>query len=144
MSEIEVLEGKLQKIRNIIADRIKYANDSMLPGKIEAVVETFGEFSDWGGGEYHFFEKNLGIKSSPNLLEVDLGYNTKTVFSGKLLHNGVADIYLYVPGGWEKRIEEIYNKVPEAKKERELKEKIETLQNNINKLTKEWELEESL
>lgn len=140
MSSIEELETKLSNIRKIIQERKEQANNSKLPGKIHKVATIYGTYSDYGGGQYHFSEKGLSItysSYSQKYLRVNLGYDTKDVFAGELYPNGVGDISLYIPGEWEKRIEELYNKFPNVENNRE----IERFQNEINNLTEKWQLE---
>lgn len=140
MSNIEELEKEIQKIKETIEDRKKKANSLKLPEKVKRIAEVLGEHSDWGGGQYHYSEKGLSSTytyHNQKYVVVDLGYDTTAVFRAELLQNGVGNIYLYIPGEWEKRIDELYTKIPEKRKEHELSR----LQNQINDLKEEWQLE---
>jgi hypothetical protein len=140
MSTIEELKTQLTKIRNQITNRKNEANELKLPGKISKVAETHGKYTYWGGGKDHFSEKGLSITVESNYIRVNLGYDTKDVFNAKLLQNDVGEIHLYVPGEWEKRIEELYNEIPEMQRKRE----ISILEKEIHKLKKKWGLGETL
>ena len=140
MANKEELNAELKEVREKIQEIKKKANSSKLPGKIQKVAENYGKFSDWGGGQYHFSEKGLSItysSLSQKYLRVGLGYGSKDVFAGKLLENGVGDIHLYIPGEWEKRINELYNEIPKITNNREIRH----LQNKIYDLKKKWEME---
>lgn len=138
MSTIEELETQLKKINNQIVNRKNEANELKLPGKISKVAEMHGKYDNWGGKRILFSEKGLSITVESNYIIVNLGYDTKDVFNAKLLQNDTGEIHLYIPGKWEKRIEELYNEIPEKKRKR----KVFILQDKIRQLKKKWKLGE--
>ncbi|HUW89594.1 MAG TPA: hypothetical protein VMV43_03670 [Candidatus Nanopelagicaceae bacterium] len=140
MSTTEELKSELSKVNEIISERINKANDLKLPGKIRDVAMTFGENQDWGSGRYFYSEKNLSLSFESSYMKVDLGHGTEKVFEANLHENDVGDIHLYIPGDWEKRIEELYSKIPELQQ----KEKNSRLQNELNELKKKWNIKEPI
>jgi len=136
MSTTEELKSELSKVNEIISERINKANDLKLPGKIRDVAMTFGENQDWGSGRYFYSEKNLSLSFESSYIKVDLGHGTENVFEANLHQNGVGEIHLYLPGDWEKRIEEMYSKIPELQQER----KVYRLQYELDQLKKKWKL----
>ena len=138
MSTIEVLKNQLTKIQDQIANRKNEANELKLPGKINKIAKTHGKYDNWGGGRIYFSEKRLSIMVESDYIKVNLGYETEDVFKAKLLQNDVGEIHLYIPGEWEKRVEELYNQIPEIQRKRE----ISFLQKTIDNLKKEWKLGE--
>ena len=139
MSTTEELKSELSKVNKSISDRINKANDLKLPGKISEVAVHYGKNDDWGGNRYFFSEKNLSLSFESSYIKVDLGHGTENVFEAHLQQNDVGEIHLYIPGDWEKRIEELYSKIPELQQ----KEKVSRLQNEVDKLKKKWKLGES-
>ena len=138
MTTIEELKTQIKKINDQIANRKNEANEFKLTGKINKVAEMHGKYDDWGGGRIYFSEKGLSITVESNHIKVDLGYETKDVFNANLLQNDVGEIHLYIPGEWEKRIEELYSEIPEIQRKKE----VFFLQNQIDKLKKKWKLGE--
>lgn len=136
MSTIEELKTQIKKIKTQISNRKNEANELKLSGKISEVARIHGNSNDWGEGRYVFSEKGLSIVFESNYVRVNLGYETEDVFNANLLNNDVGEIYLYIPGEWEKRIEELYSQIPEIKQKWE----ISNLQCEINRLKKEWKL----
>ncbi len=138
MSTIEELKTQLKKTQAQITNRRNEANELKLPGKINKVAEMHGKYNDWGGGRICFSEKGLSITVESSYIRVNLGYGTKDVFNANLLQNDVGEIHLYLPGEWEKRIEELYNEIPEKQRKR----KVFILQDKIRQLKKKWKLGE--
>ena len=118
MSTIE-LETQLKKIENQIVNRKNAANELKLPGKISEVAKNYGKIADFNGSHHFFTEKGLSIS-----------------FESSLQRNDVGEIHLYIPGDWEKRIEELYLEIPE----RQRKKEISLLLNEIDLLKKKWEI----
>lgn len=138
MSTIEELQTQLKKVNTQISNRKNEANELKLSGKISKVAETHGKYDNWGGGRFFFSEKGLSITVESSYIKVNLGYETKDVFNANLLQNDVGEIHLYIPGEWEKRIEELYNEIPEIQRKRE----VFILQKEIDLLKKKWGLGE--
>ena len=141
MSTIEELESELETIKKQISERKETANKLKLPGKVYRVAEAYGGL----GRGYSFSEKGLVITcdaehiKSPSM-RVTLGTINSIVFIANLHKNDVGQIHLYSPGDWEKRIEKLYNEIPEKQRKRE----ISYLQKRINDLKKKWNLGEIL
>ena len=139
MSTIEELESELKTIKKQISERKETANKLKLPGKVYRVAEVYGNM----GRGYVFSEKGLIITcetdhiKSPSI-RVTPGTINSIVFLANLHKNDVGQIHLYSPGDWEKRIEKLYNEIPEIQQKRE----ISYLQDEINDLKKKWKLGE--
>jgi len=141
MSEREKLQEDLRTVKKAINYRIQSANNKKLPGMIRDIARNHGEYTDWGGGEYHYHENGLSISYSNysgNYVRVNLGYNTEDVFRASLYANDVGDISLYIPGAWEERIEALHNEIPKTKEQKQ----VEALQIEIKELREKWQLEE--
>jgi hypothetical protein len=143
MSTIEELESELKTIKKQISERKLIANKLKLPGKVFRVAEFYGNL----GKVYSFSEKGLVITCEADYdhvkspyMTVNLGTINSIVFIANLHKNDVGQIHLYSPGDWEKRIEKLYNEIPEKQRKRE----ISYLQNRINDLKKKWNLGEIL
>lgn len=134
MSTTEELKSELSKVNKSISERKETANKLKLPGKIRDIAVNFGESQD--GGRYFFSEKNLSLSYESSYVKVDLGHGSENVLNAALHQNDVGNIDLYIPGEWEKRIEELYNKIPEKQRKMELSR----LQFEIDQLKKIWKL----
>ena len=138
MSTTEELKSELSKVNKSISDRINKANELKLPGKISEVAVNYGKIDDFNGSRHFFTEKGLSISFGSSYIKVDLGHGTENVFEANLQQNGVGEIHLYIPGDWEKRIEELYLEIPE----RQRKKEVSLLLNEIDLLKKKWKLGE--
>ena len=137
MSTTEELKSELSKVKEIISDRKNKANGLKLPGKISKIAEIYGEYDHQG--RYFFSEKGLSISFESSYMKVDLGHGTEDVFNAYLHQNDVGEIILYLSGDWEKRIENLYNEIPEIERKRE----VSRLQFEIDQLKKIWQLKDN-
>lgn len=133
------MSDELARIEKIIESRKKEALKKEIWKKLDKIVRILGDYSDYGGGEYNYSEKGLSIYYEAHFQNyiVDLGYNTYEVFRSCHRHSKSPDISMYIPGEWELRIDELYEKCSNDEKEREK----EALQRKINKTKEKWRIE---
>lgn len=130
-------QSELEEIKKKIELRKESIKQSKIWEKLYDITHVLGEYSDWGGGEYHYRSSGLTISYTPNQdsYSIKLGYEGEEVFSCKKSFRDW-EIYQYIPGEWESQILELYDKCVVEKQKKE----IANVQNEINQLKQKWRL----
>ena len=132
--EIESLTNELEELGQRIDTRRQEAIDKMLFEKLEYIIRNLGEYTDWGGGEYNYHGRVFhGCLSNNGRCFIRIKIGEKEVFSGYKTKRD----FLYLPGEWCEKLDELYTKATIRIKEK----KIEYLQNTIQNKKKEWNIE---
>ncbi len=131
-ASIELLE---KRFKEIVEERRRAAREKRLVHKAEVVARVFGKAFYKTHGYYHVFSSNGGDVTPHDVPERglfivydDYGDNLDAYWNGrKVLDVHMGEIELYIPGPWEKELEELYNRATRIMEEREYEQRLKQL-----------------
>ena len=142
----------LEELRKLVAEekarRIGLAREKGLSGKARLVAVELGRRVFKTHGNYHIYPPEAVVEKRfyytwderrADLVIVydDYGYNIDVFWHGqRVLDVHMGDIELYIPGEWEKQLEQLYM---EARKKREEREREEELKRLLEE-AKQWNI----
>lgn len=133
----------LEVLKKLVAEekakRIREAAEKRLSSKAMLVAEELGEKIYKTHGNWHVYPREAIVKnnwyttwdtSRADLVIIydDYGANIDVWYKGrKVLDVHMGDITLYIPGEWEKQLEQLYEKARKKREEREREEELRKL-----------------
>lgn len=120
--ETQILEAKIN-------ERRKQAKDRRIREKAAVIAKYLGNGHETTDeGEYTFKGSNFLIKDNYKVYHDHdgpmAGFGTNIYYKGQQVYDeGGGQIYSYIPGDWEKTLNQLYSKAEKAKGQKEREEK---------------------